>query len=48
MSEDKETVEVVGLLCTPLDIFGAKLVLPKAEVGDFIVVLQSGAVWCNC
>ncbi len=42
-SEDQEVVEVVGPLCTPLDIVGAKLSLPKAEVGDFIVVLQSGA-----
>ncbi|WBA81157.1 hypothetical protein [Endozoicomonas sp. GU-1] len=36
-------VEIVGPLCTPLDVVGAKLALPKAEVGDFIVVLQSGA-----
>lgn len=42
-SEDRDVVEVVGPLCTPLDVVGAKLALPKAEVGDFIVVLQSGA-----
>lgn len=42
-SEDRDIVEVVGPLCTPLDIVGARLALPKAEVGDYIVVLQSGA-----
>ncbi|WP_067515515.1 pyridoxal-dependent decarboxylase, exosortase A system-associated [Endozoicomonas ascidiicola] len=42
-SEELEVVEVVGPLCTPLDIVGAKLPLPKADIGDFIVVLQSGA-----
>ena len=42
-SEETETVEIVGPLCTPLDILGAKLTLPKTEVGDYIVVLQSGA-----
>ena len=38
-----EQVEIVGPLCTPLDIVGAKLELPKAEVGDYVAVLQSGA-----
>lgn len=42
-AEETETVEIVGPLCTPLDIVGAKLELPVAEVGDYIVVLQSGA-----
>ncbi|WP_252178067.1 pyridoxal-dependent decarboxylase, exosortase A system-associated [Endozoicomonas sp. 4G] len=42
-SEEKETVEIVGPLCTPLDIVGAKLELPVAEVGDLVVVFQSGA-----
>ena len=42
-SEDTEVVEIVGPLCTPLDIVGAKLTLPKAEIGDYVVVLQSGA-----
>ena len=40
---DAETVEVVGPLCTPLDIVGGKLNLPQAKVGDYITVLQSGA-----
>ena len=42
-SDEQEVVEIVGPLCTPLDIIGAKLALPAATVGDYIVVLQSGA-----
>ena len=34
---------VVGPLCTPLDILADKMDLGHAEVGDLIVVLQSGA-----
>ncbi|GAA5160699.1 pyridoxal-dependent decarboxylase, exosortase A system-associated [Viridibacterium curvum] len=33
----------VGPLCTPLDILGNDLELPEAEIGDLLVVLQSGA-----
>ncbi|WP_018690787.1 pyridoxal-dependent decarboxylase, exosortase A system-associated [Algicola sagamiensis] len=43
LSDELEKVEIVGPLCTPLDIVGAKLELPKAEIGDHIVVFQSGA-----
>jgi diaminopimelate decarboxylase len=38
-----ECVNVVGPCCTPLDILASKMELPVAEVGDWIVVLQSGA-----
>jgi diaminopimelate decarboxylase len=38
-----ETVDVVGPLCTPLDTLGRSVQLPKAEVGDLIGILQSGA-----
>ncbi|MHC4815330.1 MAG: pyridoxal-dependent decarboxylase, exosortase A system-associated, partial [Planctomycetota bacterium] len=38
-----ETVNVVGCLCTPLDLLGDKVDLPKARVGDLVVVFQSGA-----
>jgi diaminopimelate decarboxylase len=41
--EATETVNVVGCLCTPLDLLGDKLELPMAEVGDLIVVFQAGA-----
>ena len=33
----------VGPLCTPLDVLGDKMELGHAQVGDLIVVLQSGA-----
>ena len=39
----KETVSVVGCLCTPLDLLADKVELPAAEVGDLVVVFQSGA-----
>lgn len=39
----RETVSVVGPLCTPLDLLGDKMTLGRAEVGDLIVVFQSGA-----
>jgi len=39
----EETVDVVGPLCTPLDVMGRSILLPKAEVGDLIGVFQSGA-----
>lgn len=38
-----ERVHVTGPLCTPLDVLGHQVELPKAEVGDLIVVFQSGA-----
>lgn len=39
----RETVNVVGPLCTPLDLLGAKVALPPARIGDLIAVFQSGA-----
>ena len=39
----EEKVDVVGPLCTPLDVLGRSVILPKAEVGDLIGVFQSGA-----
>ena len=38
-----EIASVVGPLCTPLDLLADKMELEKAEVGDLIVVFQSGA-----
>jgi diaminopimelate decarboxylase len=40
---EREVVSVVGPLCTPLDILGEGVELAKAEIGDLIVLLQSGA-----
>jgi diaminopimelate decarboxylase len=38
-----ETVNVVGPLCTPLDILGERVALAPAQPGDLVVVFQSGA-----
>jgi len=38
-----EVVDVVGPLCTPLDMLARDISLPKAEVGELIGVFQSGA-----
>ena len=38
-----ETVNVVGKLCTPLDLLGDRVALPAAEIGDLVVVFQAGA-----
>ena len=38
-----EVVTIVGCLCTPLDLLGDRCELPRAEVGDLVVVFQSGA-----
>lgn len=39
----QESVSVVGCLCTPLDLLADKVPLPRAEIGDLVVVFQSGA-----
>lgn len=36
-------VSVVGPLCTPLDLLADGMALPEAQVGDLVVVFQSGA-----
>jgi len=41
--EKTEVVNIVGRLCTPLDLLANKAELPLAEVGDLVVILQSGA-----
>lgn len=40
---DSESVDVVGPLCTPLDVLARNVRLPKMGVGDLIGVFQSGA-----
>lgn len=42
-AEAVELVSVVGPLCTPLDILADKVPLPGADIGDLVVVFQSGA-----
>jgi diaminopimelate decarboxylase len=38
-----ETADIVGCLCTPLDLLGDKVEIPVADVGDLVVIFQSGA-----
>jgi len=40
---DTEEVTIVGPLCTPLDLLGKKMQLPNIQIGDLIVIYQSGA-----
>lgn len=39
----RETVSIVGPLCTPLDVLGDRVEVGEAAEGDLIVVFQSGA-----
>ena len=40
---EAEVASVVGPLCTPLDLLADRMELAPAEVGDLVVVFQSGA-----
>jgi diaminopimelate decarboxylase len=40
---ERETVSVVGPLCTPLDLLADQMEMARAEAGDLVVVFQSGA-----
>jgi diaminopimelate decarboxylase len=40
---ERETASVVGPLCTPLDVLADRIELARAEIGDWIVIFQSGA-----
>jgi len=42
-STETEVASVVGPLCTPLDLLADRMELPVAQVGDLVVVFQSGA-----
>jgi diaminopimelate decarboxylase len=42
-SEVRESSMVVGPLCTPLDLLADRMPLPQGEIGDLVVVFQSGA-----
>jgi diaminopimelate decarboxylase len=43
VGKQREVASVVGPLCTPLDLLGDRMDLARADEGDLIVVLQSGA-----
>ncbi len=40
---ENELVNIVGPLCTPLDILADKVSLPQSDIGDYVVIYQSGA-----
>ena len=40
---ETEKASAVGPLCTPLDVLAQDMDLPKAEIGDYIAVFNSGA-----
>ena len=42
-NQTEEIVTITGPLCTPLDILARDVLLPECAVGDYFVVLQSGA-----
>jgi diaminopimelate decarboxylase len=42
-AEPTETVQVVGSLCTPLDLLGDRVTLPPCDVDDLVVIFQAGA-----
>ncbi|MFD4958805.1 pyridoxal-dependent decarboxylase, exosortase A system-associated [Microbacterium sp. NPDC058389] len=42
-AEPAEKVDVVGCLCTPLDLLGDDVDVPAAQLDDLIVVFQQGA-----
>jgi diaminopimelate decarboxylase len=42
-NDETENVSVVGPLCTPLDVLAERMDLSRADVGDLVVVFQSGA-----
>lgn len=39
----QEVASVVGCLCTPLDLLGNQVELPRAEVGDLVAIFCAGA-----
>jgi diaminopimelate decarboxylase len=42
-SEHLQQVDIVGPLCTPLDIIASNISLPSGEIGDYVAVMLSGA-----
>ncbi len=42
-ADSVEKVEVVGPLCTPLDVLARNAELPEADIGDLFAIFQSGA-----
>ncbi len=43
IGSQREIASIVGPLCTPLDLLANKMDLAKADIGDLVVIYQSGA-----
>jgi diaminopimelate decarboxylase len=43
LTDERESITVVGPLCTPLDLLGDRVMLSRLEVGSLVAILQSGA-----
>jgi diaminopimelate decarboxylase len=43
LNQPMEPVNIVGPLCTPLDTLGHQLLVPRAEIGDLVGVMNAGA-----
>ena len=46
-SENCETVDIVGNLCTALDVMAKDIPLPHAELGDVLAVSNAGSYGCT-
>ena len=46
-ADDLETVDVVGNLCTALDVMAKDITLPHAEIGDILAVSNAGSYGCT-
>jgi diaminopimelate decarboxylase len=42
-AEPAEMVQVVGSLCTPLDLLGDRVMVPPCDADDLVVIFQAGA-----
>lgn len=42
-SNEPEVQSVVGPLCTPLDLLADQMEMARGEIGDYVIVFQSGA-----
>ena len=42
-TDTMQATQIVGPLCTPLDLLGDKVPMPRLEIGDLLAIHQSGA-----
>ena len=46
-AENCETVDIVGNLCTALDVMAKNITLPHTEIGDILAVSNAGSYGCT-